>query len=255
MGKVKVVQEHLDQMVAQLKLLRLPALGPEFSDLGPAELRDALVVHRATKKYQVRSNNEVSERKLRTIARVLEMDSHGLDEFDYRKLSPVARRDFLNAQAWLRELFGGFQHTYALRFPSGEGFVSARGLTDLIQKLNDDNQWLVSPDLVNYSVNIIIRHRALANVVRRRFRKLYGDMGVKKLRTVMSAYRETGGRNYKYVAFKFMFRACTKLHRTARLTTVPKDNEWDRAINCEALWNMICQLSYSTSLRVHIQFA
>lgn len=254
MSRLTQIQEALDSMVSELKLLGLPPLGPAFADLDPPMLHDALVVHRATKKYEVPDARAASLRKDLSIKEVIERDSMSARVFNYRDLPTRVRGDYLLAQQWLREFFKDFKHLYGLRFPTGESFVSAGGLTDLYYKLSQESQWLISPELVDYAVNIIVRNRALANVVRRRFREKYGLASRKLMNALYRHLKREGaqGAHLRFLCYRFMFRRCVTFNRTSRITTVPKDNNRDRVITCESLWTMICQLSYASSLKSHM---
>lgn len=256
--EINVIQSVLgvvDEFVAQVKALSLPPLGPEFQSLPSDRLHEALVAHRVVKRYEVPNAQLAALRKQQSIDAVLEYDSNGWVEFDYRRLPPSVRRDFLLSKDWLRNFFRDFKHLYTLRFPSNETYVSARGMTDLFHKLRDTRQWHISPDLVGYCVEILMRNRALLSVVKQRFREKYGIRGKQALRDLSRAWkteRQTWV-GYRKEAIRFMFRACTSLTRVSRVTTVPKDNKSDRVITCEGLWTMVCQLSYAASLRSHMK--
>nr|QIS88054.1 MAG: RNA-dependent RNA polymerase [Mackintosh virus] len=245
---------HFDQAVEEIKALNLTPLGAGFNSLSIGDLRNALVAHRATKKYEVPLAAAANLRKEYSISEVLNHDKHGLDSFDYRTLQPKHRRQFLMSQAWLRDFFTGFKHTYQLRFPTGESLVSARGATDLFYKLTHTKQWVISPDLVDYAVEILVRSRALKRIVIGRFRDTHASNGMLTLRRLRGDFLRMGHKASQWpkMAIKFMFRSVVTLHRASRVTVVPKDNSRDRVITCEALWTMICQLSYSSSLRDHM---
>lgn len=243
-----------DELVEALRALKLPKLGPEFKDLPSDELHAALVVHRAISKYEIPTPSAASVRKELSISEVLEADRNGWLQFDPRKLPLEQRKGFYESKEWLRNLFQGFRHTYALRFPTGEGFESSSGQTDLFYKLSQAKYWTVSPDLVQYVVEIIWRHRALRNVVRHRFRDTYGEAGVAALRKLgRVALTTMNVQQWRRKAYEFMFRACVTYNRTSRVTTVPKNNSRDRVITCESLWNMVAQLSFAHSLRVTLR--
>lgn len=244
-----------DRLVEATEALKLPKLSSEFSTLPTAQLKEALIAHRITSKYEVPSEAASKLRKTVSINKVLELDSRSPTSFNWRDLESQHRRTFLHAQGLFREFFRGFQHTYKLRFPSGETFVSARGLTDLYFKLSQEQQWHISPELVDYAVEIIIRNRALLNVVRHRYRKHHGQRGVWLLRRLWAHWsrNDVSFHQKRKAAIRFMFKRCVRFTRISRVTTVPKNNKEDRVITCEALWTMICQLSYGYSLRVHMK--
>lgn len=246
------VLKVLDQaFLVDLPKMGYPELGPGFEELTGCTLHESLVSHRILSKYEVPDDAVANTRKEVSILKMRQYDINGVDSFDYRKLNCESRRDFLHAHTWLRDLFKGFKRAYGLRFPSNETFISAKGMTDLFYKLSEDDQWLVSPDVVDDCVNILLRHRALLNVVKHRYRKKYGENGRIVLQNVRDKYIESNlpMAKIRFWMVKFMFRATTRLHRTARITAIAKNNKSDRVITLEALWNMVAQLSYASDVR------
>lgn len=247
---------RLDSFVAEVQALKLAPLGPEFKDLSVDDLRDSLVSHRILKNYEVPSSAKSDARKQLSIDEVIEADRNGYVDFTYRDLPIESRRDFLASKAWLADLFKDFNHTYKVRFPSGETFVGARGKTDLFFKLRDATQWQISPDLVDYVVNILMRHRGLLAVVKQRYKEKYGERGrviLEKLRLAhVLSFPDGSVHKLRKSMIHFQFRAVVQLNRTSRVTTVPKDNNRDRVITCESLWTMVAQLSFAHSLRQHL---
>lgn len=248
--------QRFDTLVSDVACLKTPPLGPEFKSLSVDGLTEALVAHRIAKSYEVPTPGGSDARKRLSIQEVLENDSRGLCSFSYRELQPHVRKDFLQARSWLQDLFKGFTHTYKVRFPSGETFVGARGATDIFHKLRDATQWQISPDLVDYVVNILMRHRGLRAVVKQRFKEKYGERGrlaLEELRLKHIVHFPMGSvQKLRKSMIHYQFRAVVKLNRTSRVTTVPKDNNRDRVITCESLWTMVAQLSFAHSLRTHL---
>lgn len=241
----------LDLAVDEVSALNLPRLGPQFQDLAAEELQNALVSHRILKQYEVPGAVDVAMRKQLSITEVIRNDENGWYDFDYRTLDNTNRALFLHAKTWLNDFFRDFKHSYRLRFPSNETYVSARGRTDLLYKLSDLKQWTVSPDAVSYCVEIICREKALKSVVKNRFKARYGGRGKQALARVVQRKREEGASLFEIrkTSVHFMFRACCTLIRLSRVTTVPKDNDRDRVITCECLWTMVAQLSFAASIR------
>lgn len=240
-----------ETFLSEIPALGLPRLGPAFKDLTGNQLHEALVSHRILNKYEVPDESAAKLRKTVSIMEMLHYDAQGVTSFDYRMLQPEVRHDFLCAKQWLAALFKGFRRLYTLRFPSNETFVSAKGLTDLYFKLAQADQWLVSPDNVDDCVEILLRNRALLNVVKHRFRKTRGEKGKAVLAMLRAEYLELNPSkaDIRRMMVKFMFRATTRLHRTARVTAISKNNNADRVITLEALWNMVAQLSYASDIR------
>lgn len=243
---------RFDQAVEEIAALKLPRLSPTYNALSGRDLHAALVSHRVLNTYEVPGQYDPHVRKVESIASVLHHDSHGMDHFDYRTLSVDTRRDFLHAKSWLADFFKDFRHSYALRFPTGEGFNASRGHTDLFFKLRDAANWSISPDLVTYLVEILIRNRALYAVVKQRYRDMHGPKGLMVLRRLSRAAWSNDQVDTRREMARFYIRATMTLNRVSRVTTVPKNTTSDRVITCESLWTMVCQLSYSASLRDHM---
>lgn len=247
----KVLTIFDEAFLVELPKLGYKPLGPDYKELTGNRLHESLIVHRILNKYEVPDNAADKTRKEVSILKMLHADSNGVHSFDYRSLNLESRRDFLGAKTWLGDLFKGFKRAYSLRFPSNETFIASRGMTDLFFKLSEENQWLVSPDCVEDCVQIILRHRALLNVVKTRYKSKYGARGKQMLRNLRESYVNDNLplTKIRYWMVKFMFRATTKLHRTARLTAIDKNNRSSRVITLEALWNMVAQLSYASDVR------
>lgn len=244
-----------DSFVAQVKAMEHPSLGPAFTTLEPDKLHEALVAHRITSKYEVPDDSASTLRASTSINKMIAYDANGWSDFDYRKSPPHLRRHHLEVQQWLLQFFKGFKHSYKLRTPTGEDFVSMKGNTDLIWKLKNLSVWRVSPDLLDYIMEIIYRCDGLKRVVKQRFRETYGVEGKRTLQSLFKAFPGPNRNDraaWSRTALRFMFRAVSTFSRVSRVSTVPKNNKEDRVITCESLWNMIAQLSFAGSLRDHL---
>lgn len=255
--KLRSLLDVLDSFVSEIGSLNRDPLGPSFSSMTSTELHESLVSHRVLKRWEVPDATGAALRKQYSIEEVITRDKNGLRDFDYRKLPTLNRHDFLRSQQYLRDLFKGFRHEYNLRFPSGETYVGARGAVDLVYKLQSLDQWLISPDVVDYVVEILLRHRALCAVVKQRFKQKYGEQGREALEKIrlqhILHYPEGSVQALRRSMVKYQLRACCVLVRASRVTTVPKDNRRDRVITCEPLWTMVAQLSFAASLRSHLK--
>lgn len=254
-GRMSILLEACDAMVEEVKELKLPPLSAAYAKMARNEVANALISHRIVSQYCVPIESDATARKTRSIEDVIMRDkSQPRETFRWRDLPPHQRKHFMLAQNGLTDFFRGFTLDYQLRFPTGETYVSASGETDLFFKLSKLEQWVVSPDLVDYCVEILLRNRSLLAVVKQRYRQKYGSRGHAILRKLRDLGAETYDVNtLRRKMVKFYFRATTTLGRVSRITTVPKNNDEDRVISCEPLWNMICQLSYGASLRVQMK--
>lgn len=252
---VKLRLDILDRFYDRVAHLGLPRLGPDFKDLSVCELQNALVAHRLLDKYDVPSLAIPAKvRREQSISKMMDLEAQGLTSFNWRELQHETRCDFLASREWLRIFFRDFRHTYKVRFPSNETYVSASGRTDLITKLSSDDQWHVSPDLFDYVVEILLRDRGLLTVVKQRFWLLMEARVLHDLhrREILAA----GPCRPFYIRkamITMMFRRLVTCTRTSRVTTVPKTTTEDRVITCECLWSMVAQLSFAHAIRVHLK--
>lgn len=254
-GRLATLLEACDTLFEEVAALKLPSLSSSYTHMAQNEVANALISHRIVSQYCVPIEADAAARKKRSIEDVINRDrAQPRETFMWRSLPPHLRTHFLRAQKGLTDFFRGFTLDYQLRFPTGETYVTASGETDLFFKLSQLEQWTVSPDLVDYCVEILLRNRSLLAVVKQRYRQKYGSYGHDVLRRLRDLGAETYDINtLRRKMVKFYFRATTTLCRVSRVTTVPKNNTEDRVISCEPLWNMICQLSYGASLRVQLK--
>lgn len=241
-----------DRYVEKVKALGYDPLGPSFSTLDQSTLHSSLVAHRILSKYEVPDGETSSTRKAASIAAVLRYDANGPLDFDYRSLSKEGRAHTLHVAQWLKWFFKGFKHSYSARFPTGEDHISGKGDTDLYYKLSSLKTWFISPDLLPYALEILYRDNGLRRVVKDRFKEVYGKRGTDELNRLFKLFpgpHRNWREAWRRKTIEYMFRSLVRFSRTSRVTTVPKNNKEDRVITCEHLWNMVCQLSFATSLR------
>lgn len=245
---VTSVQKLSIEMVAEIRNLRLPSLGPDFGTLSGTDLQDSLVGHRFSNKFEVPDGKVSSARRTQSISAMLEADSRHPDAFSLFDLSRPSRVAFINSQEFLKKI--KVKKTYRAVFPSGETVVSAGGNTDLYRKLADEAQWQVSIDALDYAAKICYHNLFLKRLVRERFTSLSNDNGVRD-QYLKRWYLESveAGKFSGFYCFKRMFAYCCEITGYDRITTVPKNNSSDRVISCVAFWTMVAQLSYARDLR------
>lgn len=250
---IAAVQNVLESMVEDVKVLELPELGPAFSGLSGTDLHDALVAHRLTKTFQRPSSKATKTRRDRSIQGFLATDAQVASQFDYWDLDPAHRRAFLMAREWVHKLLKGLRPSYQAIFPTGETVISMRGETDLFVKLSSKEQWTVSIDCIDYASHIAYKTLYLKRLVRSKFRD---EAGHRARRLMRRWWEEGSGLPYNKRAFRVfsrMFAYCCDIVGYSRVTTVPKNNEKDRVITCEPLWNMVAQLSLAHDLRERLR--
>jgi len=246
---LKQVQEVVGEAVEDIRSLGLPPLGPAFAELHGTDLHQALIAHRAVKRFERPNERGSAKRRDNSVRSFLDTNASVPTRFDYRSLNLADRRSFLGAREWLAGVLKGFTPTYRFAFPSGEGVVGNKGLVDMYHKLSTDEQWTVSFDAIPYPARIAYRTHALKRVVRDRFREAFPYHW---RRMAARWHREAEKKQIHDVglyAFERMFASCCDIVCVSRVTTVPKDNTKDRVITCEPTWNMVAQLSLALDLR------
>lgn len=247
---VKATQSVVLETVQAIRSLGLPQLGPDFSRLHGTDLHQSLVAYRASKKYEQPNAANSSRRRESSINKFLDTNASLDPGFSCWDLDERDRLVFLRARLWLADLLKGFRPTYGYAFPSGETFISNSGMTDLYWKLREESQWTVSLDALTYAARVAYHTHALKRVVKERFRSVQPLW-----RSVLrSWYRENSAHpQLGFLLFKKQFAYCCDIVGCSRVTTVPKDNQWDRVITCEPTWNMVAQLSLALDLRERLR--
>lgn len=244
-----------------LKLTQLQhiPLGPAYSSMTGEAVREHLTIHRMVKKFEHPDDKNASKRKLKSIQDVITHDANGLPSHGVYnphvsvcvpEVKKVLYKARVNLQRMLNEHFY-LSYEDDVQFPSGETLISLHGEVDLQNKLADVSQWCITGDAFNLFIKIAQKHRAIKKMVKEHWsanvRYAYGPTQPGTLRKA-----ERGLWN-KYQnpqeVFRNKVRAIVTFVYGARFTTVPKNNEVDRVIECEAMLNMICQRVIAGGIR------
>lgn len=241
------IQKILVNGVEGVKALGLPSLGPVYAGLSGSDLHNSLVSHRLTKKFEVKDDKKSVRRKDKSIRKFISTNDSVSPTFSCWDLTSDNRALFLRARAVLREILAGFRPSYGFAFPSGEGFHSSGGKTDFLDKLRNEDQWSVSVGSLPYAARIAYKNHSLKRVVKDRFKHRFPNWRYKSRKWAYDAYK--ANRQIGPYVFQRMFFSLCDIVGTARVTTVPKNNDVDRVISCEATWNMVAQLSLALDVR------
>lgn len=259
-GTLSRLQDEAVRLNKRLLAFDRPSFGPAFSELQGKELQVALILHRATKKFEVPDSSGKENRRRATVMVTLANDDSGLRSFNWRSLRSSSRRDFLLAREWLHNTFRGFRPSYRFVPPSGESAMPGYGVVDVMAKLSDLSFWEVSAEALPYATAIIYGNVHLKSVVRKHFRREV------TLRTPFDSVEEAHRawrREYSlassrknslgYYVFSRMVMCLMTPCDVSRMDTVPKDNTTDRPIDMVPFWNMVCQLSMMTDIRSQVR--
>lgn len=217
----------------------LPPFGAVLGTVSGRQATEVVVLHRILNKYEVPSAAREKERREESIRAMLDADEGS------RPLNLTSDATRM-CRARLNYWFSGFRPSYRFAAPTGASARPTGDIQDILHKLSDLENWEVSPDLLRYAGTIAYRNHALKRLVRARFRERYPYLHMQ------TVFRSKHGAN-GFEIFQEMFKSLVTLNGVSRVATVPKNNETDRVITCEPLWNMICQLSFMSDIRRHMK--
>lgn len=243
--RLRSAKHAVRKLVSRTQHLALPAFGPALSSLEGPALADAVIGHRIAKNLAV-TGVSAELRREHTIEAMLAYDRKGLTTFSYRQLQQPNRGLFLQAKEllalWLRDI----PRSYKFRPPSGETVESSFGMTDLLLKLEDPDQWRVSLEASHEAAAVCYHNTQLKRLVKKRFRQKHGPLWG---RVAMAWALSVPRHKRAFHTFHRMFVDLCIIQNVSRVSSVPKNAEKDRPISMEPLWNMVAQLSYAYDLR------
>lgn len=229
------VQEVLEELQHEISNLGLPPLGPGFVDLESARLPSALVGHRLTSKFsKPESTEDLASISIQNM--ILQDNCGPTAALNWHGLDDRTRLDLIRAKHEIADLLGGFKlPRVATRFPKGESNRTSQGEVSFAAKFSIDQQWTVGASSIGYAAQLCYNTPSLKKMLKEHAYKLYPKR-----------YFEDGVGGFP--VYLRMFKAVCDVE-CARLTTIRKDNEWDRVISMEPTFSMICQLAVSDGLR------
>lgn len=217
---------------------KLPPFGSKLGSINGCQAADVVVCHRVVNKFEEPKATDAATRREESIRSMLNRDV--VPNINWSS-------DYLRmAKARLNVWWRGFKPSYRFRAPSGASARPFGDEQDIAVKLTELDNWEISPQLVEYATQIVWSNHALKRIVRQRFRERYPYLELNE-----HFRRKVGVNGYKI--FKEMFKCLLTYNSVSRVETVPKDNNEDRVITCEPLWDMICQLSFMADMRDHMR--
>ena len=245
-----------------LTLCELPVtpLGPAYSEMNKQDVQDNLILYRLSKGFEKPCAKSAKERKDRSLLDVLAYDGCGIKQFtpSHMELDPFIRKALYETRNNIRTHARSYVFDVgSLEITNGETFVSAQGDTSILAKLRDVEQWTVTEDCFDLAVRVCYTSRALKRQVKYHFWNKYKDLntGRVSIRTRRRVLNElylkpcVSDKTIGYSTFYHMMESVVTFVRGARFTTVPKNNEKDRVIECECLLNMIVQRVIAHGIR------
>lgn len=231
-----------NKFIAEIASRDAVNLGPEYSLLPDTSFVETqLALYRMKKKFQEpKAGVDLAEKSVRE---ALQYDSTGFKTFEpalMHDLDPDVRKSLYKLRVILHENFRNIRLSHLdMVLPSGETCTSKRGDVSVYAKLADPRQWCVTADCFEYAAGIIYRTRWLKHVAKGHMPK-YTRQDNRRLFDALAC---------PFEIFKCKLLDFVNIVDGSRITTVPKNNDTDRVINCEPLLNMVCQLTLSQSIR------
>lgn len=273
---VSYVNDLLNKHHSLLSDQHIP-LGQDFTCFDNELATEALQLHRFINKFEIPSDELSSSRALSSLMDMLSYDASGITAFNPggdKQLSVSVRHFLYNAKRTLSEIVRSYSFSISnLELTSGETYVSARGDTSVYAKLRDLKQWTVTVDCFDLAARLFYNSPMLRNAVKHHFKKWffanYARMGEFEMtpKQAWNLYNETlstvvfdaGSESYgkvtnftnreKFDIFRHKLRKLVTFVPGARLTTVPKNNQTDRVIECECWLNMLVQRTIGISIK------
>lgn len=218
-----------------------PPLGPDFLDASDADTAERwLCNYRIKKKFCVPSpNSNLAEKSVTTM---LEYDNSGLRSFEpcHMEIDSLSRRALYVVRNELHQKLSNFKLNFHCIIPSGETDLSRKGDVSIFAKLANVQNWRVTPDCFDLACTMIYKTRWLKVIAKSHFLKY----------TRNENYNLAWACNFDgFEIFKQKLLDIITITDGSRVTTVPKNNDEDRCINCEPLFNMMVQSAISHEIR------
>lgn len=242
-SQTKEFTDFVNELISDLDVSG-PDLGEAFHKLSYDECQDALIKYRIRKKFQVPDDCTSRDRADNTVAAMFKYDSEGLTSFSFNSLPKEIRSVLSQARVNIHENFRDYRLNFSnIVLPTGETSISKGGDVSIYAKLCDPRQWAVTADCFELAASVIYKTRYLKLIAKRhmpRYSKRDNDL----LWFSFSESKKPGFEIFKCKLLDFI-----TIVEGSRVTTVPKNNQVDRCINCEPLFNMVVQSCISSSIR------
>lgn len=223
-------------------------LGPLYSIMSYEDVQDNLIKHRLVKKFDLVDAKSAADMKRNDIIKMINYDSSGMKQFQPAliKMSSATRAALYKARAQIHETFRNYRLSLSnANLPSGESSVSSQGNVSIFAKLSDRKQWCVTADCFDYAATLIYQTNYLKKQARHHmpaYEKADNDM-------LWYSFCHLPAKQARFEIFKCKLLDFMTIVDGSRLTTVPKNNDEGRVINCEPMFNMLVQFCISASFR------
>lgn len=246
-------------------------LGPGFKNLSLPQVTANLQYYRLKKKFETPSEDNNTVRAENAVLDMIAYDSNGIKTFQPGRLDldPFTRHILYNARKSLNEAIANYRFSVLdLELTSGETFVSSRGDTSVYAKLRDIKQWTVTRPCFDLAAQLVynspmLRYAAkrhVKNAFNKRFkhaakrlntsmRDLWIEYNARIEKCVRTEHPKASKQQIGFLCFKRKLKSIVTFVAGARITTVPKNNDTDRVIECECMLNMWVQRTIARQVR------
>lgn len=255
----------VNQQIAMLASIEHIGLGPQYSSMTHEQCQNNLALYRLSKKFEEPSSTGAKARREKTLSSVFIADENGLSSFEpaLMDLDPLVRKALYETRLDIRNHAGRYAFDVGLvEITNGETFVSRRGDSSIYAKLKHASQWCVTPECFNLFARVVYGTRALKRMCKQHFvakLRKYGPpdfLGARRLLNQYACVLKQKGHSKNsigFLCFKKMLKFIVTFVGHSRFTTVPKNNEKDRVVMCEALGNMLVQRVIGVGIRKMIR--
>lgn len=207
-------------------------------DLEQSSVYDQVVALRLLKKFQRPTCSGTRDRKRACVDKWLATEEEGRSiKFD--RLPNSIKGHLYRAKALLSDWTKNFSLGGEIEFTPGESFESSRGRTSVYHKLQYRSHWTCTYDAFDDFAKLVYNTRGLKRSAKRLFKPITRRESIELLSQHESAYD----------VFKHRLEQIVTFTHGSRLSSVPKNNEIDRAINVETTANMLLQRQVAQPLR------
>lgn len=272
---------YVNEEILQLTTKQYVPLGPDYACMSREEAQNNLVMHRMAKNFEEPDDTTAALRKEKSLQDVKaydQCDDYVVFQPSTMELPINVRRAFYEIRNDLRDRISGFVFSVRhFEISNGETFESSNGDTSVYRKLQDRDQirttrdnfdnWCRVTHGVLYLKRVMKRHyfswwlnknfqltyndyKYACDRDKRQINALFADH---KLDLWKSTSELKSTQHRARAIWRAMMWKVTIIEIGARFTTVPKNNDVDRVIECECLCNMVVQRIIAKGIRKVIE--
>lgn len=248
---VQSVNSLISEFIDKYKPTGYVPLGPGFRTLDYSIAKDFLQYYRMVSKFEKPDPSLAKLRQSSTIDAMLAYDQAGLQVFTpaTMDLEPFMRLQLYSARRLFNEVISDYKFGYSdVQFSTGETYCSTGGDTSVYAKLSDLRHWTCTPECFNLAARLVYNVPGLKASAKKHFSR-HRFAHKKMWESFVGPMRRSDRQKWAFEIFKSKLKVIVTFIGGARVTTVPKNNDTDRAIECECMLNMLCQRAIAAFIR------